>query len=100
MEQYTKELINYYSFDKSKTDLELENKNINGLLDLKNFFNIKTLNCSNNLITKLKNIPNNLTKLKCRNNQISNLDTNLLNNLIELDCRANNISILETNFSK
>ena len=70
--------------------IDLSNKNISGILDLKNynFINLKIVLCNNNNIKKLKNIPEQLTKLNCSNNKLTNID-NLPRNITELDISNN-----------
>jgi E3 ubiquitin-protein ligase SspH2 len=55
--------------------------------------NLTKLNCSNNLITKLENLPNNLTLIYCSDNEITKLE-NLPNKLVNLDCSYNKIAKL------
>lgn len=72
MEKYTTKLINYYSNEIE--ELDFENKSIIGILDLKKFQNLKILNCHNNIIANLKNIPNTLIKLNYSHNKIVHLN--------------------------
>ena len=76
-------LLNDYPFDIIK--LDILNKQINGILNLDKFYDLKELNCGLNQITNLDNLPNSLIVLNCENNQIINLD-NLPNSLTELNC--------------
>ena len=81
-------LLNNYPFDIIK--LDLSRKQINGILNLDKFSNLTELDCRENKITKLDNLPNSLTKLDCEKNQITNLD-NLPNSLTVL----NNVKVVK-----
>ena len=59
--------MNYSSI----TELDLSNKGLTKLPDLSNYTNLKRLNCSNNQITHLDNLPPTLTLLYCSNNKIT-----------------------------
>ena len=59
----TKKILNKYDDDTQKMDIS--NKNIKGLLDLGEFKKIKILDCSNNKITQIINIPLKLEYLDC-----------------------------------
>jgi len=62
--------------------LDIDNKDLEGVLDLTDFINLKKLCCNDNKLTALK--LNNLSKLEsvfCFNNQLTNLETSGLNNL-------------------
>jgi Leucine-rich repeat (LRR) protein len=75
------------------TELDLSNKNLIILPDLTKFKKLVKLNCSNNQITKLNNLPNTLQELWCCNNQITKLN-NLPNTLQKLNCSYNQINKL------
>lgn len=72
MNFFTKVIISEYNND--ITELVISNKNIKGLLDLSKFNNLKKLDCSNNLITEIINFPNTLEILLCYNNKIKSFD--------------------------
>ena len=57
----TVNLLNNYSFDIIK--LDLSSKQINGILNLDKFCNLTELNCNENKITNLDNLPNSLIML-------------------------------------
>ena len=54
-------LLNNYPFDIIKLDLSY--KQIKGILNLDKFCNLTELNCNQNKITKLDNLPNSLIML-------------------------------------
>jgi len=86
---YTK--IKEKSLGKIKT-LNISNSKIEGVLDLEYFNNLIELDCSNNSITEIINIPSKLKSLNCSNNQITNLD--VLDNckkMEKLNCTKNKI---------
>ena len=102
-------ILNNYS---SKTKiLDISNKNIEGILDLDQFQKLEKLDCSNNKITKIINIPITLKYLNCSSNLITSLYLykNLINDiksfqnlkknqspkLEELDCSNNKITEIE-----
>ena len=66
----------------------------NQITKLENLPIILTLDCSNNQITKLENLPIGLTELGCSYNQIIKLE-NLPNTLTYLECYRNQITKLE-----
>jgi hypothetical protein len=70
MNNSTKSLLDLY--DENIDELDLSNKNINGVLDLSKFKKLKKLNCSHNQITKIIN---------------SSID-------LDLDCSYNNIKFV------
>ncbi len=86
MDQYTINLLNKY--DTNITKLDISNKNICGVLDLKQFPYLQELNCCDNEITSLDNMPSSLIELYCSRNQITSLN-NLPSSLITLDCSYN-----------
>ena len=57
----TQKILNNYDFNARKIDIS--NKNIKGILDLSKFKKIKILDCSNNKITQIINIPSTLEYL-------------------------------------
>jgi Leucine-rich repeat (LRR) protein len=76
------------------TEINISNKNIKGTLDFTRFSKLIKLNCDDNLITSLYNLPNSLIELCCSYNQITSLD-NLPTSLIKLYCYRNNITNLD-----
>lgn len=76
-----------YILDKD-IKLNISNKNIEGVLDLKNFSNLEELDCSNNKITEIINIPKTLKYLNCENNKITKLNA-LPDNLTGINCKKN-----------
>ena len=61
---------------KNYSKLDLSNRNISGILDLRKYRkynNLEVLKCSNNLITKIINIPPTLKYLDCSNNLIEEI---------------------------
>lgn len=70
--------------------LYLYKQNINGPIDLSSFFKLKILDCSNNTITHLDNLPNTLIKLYCSGNKIITLNI-LPQCLMKFYCSNNNL---------
>ena len=68
-------------------------KQITYLPDLLRFKQLKQLNCSNNKLTSLPGLNENLQKLYCWNNQLTSLP-NLNENLQELYCFDNQLTSL------
>ena len=81
----------YYS---QITALDLSFKNINELPDLSKYTNLKILDCNNNTITLLNNLPQKLEILNCSNNKITELN-NLPQSLKKLSCVNNIITNLD-----
>ena len=80
-------------FTDDVTEINISNKNIEGILDFKRFTKLTKLNCCYNKITSLDNLPNSLIELYCGKNKITSLD-NLPNLLIKLYCSSNKITSL------
>ncbi len=92
MEEHTIKILNQYS--PNITELNISYKNIKGSLDLSKFTKLSKLNCNNNHITSLYNLPSSLTILYCGSNKITSLD-NLPSTLTELNCYGNQIKSLD-----
>ncbi|CAI2197297.1 6033_t:CDS:2, partial [Funneliformis geosporum] len=77
-------------------ELDIRNRNLQGSLKLKEFANLKKLNCANNQLTELdlSDCPN-LEKLECCDNQL--IDLEFLNNLNQK--KMINLEISNNNFS-
>ena len=75
-------------------ELDLSNKQLNALPDLSKYTNLEILNCYNNNLTSLDNLPTTLKKLNCNHNNITNLD-NLPPNLKKLKCSNTKIICLD-----
>ncbi len=74
MDEHTTNILAQY--DKKITKLNISNKNIQGILDLRRFYYLEHVDCSNNKITQLVNLNQGLSKLThldCSNNLISDL---------------------------
>jgi hypothetical protein len=72
MEYHTEQILSKYPKDIKK--LDISNKGIKGVLDLNGYHIITELDCSNNEITKIKNIISYEIKfINCSNNKISKL---------------------------
>ena len=75
--------------DNSITKLNISIKRLTQLPDdIGKYTNLQILDCRDNKLTSLDNLPPSLQELNCDCNYISNLD-NLPNNLQELDCGNN-----------
>jgi hypothetical protein len=74
-------------------DIYLCNKNLTYIPDLSRFVNLKYLDCDNNQLTYLPNLPSSLVGLYCSYNQLINLQK-LPNNLEVLDCNSNKLTYL------
>lgn len=72
------------------TTITVANKNIKGKIIFTNFEELKKINCSNNNITDVDDLPNTIEELDCSYNDIEKLD-NLPENLIKLYCHNNEI---------
>ena len=79
--------------------LNLNKKNITGILDLYRFTCLEELKCEKNDITEIINLSKQISKINCNYNQITSLDNleNLekLKYLTDLDCNCNNITTLD-----
>ena len=69
-------------------EINISNKNIEGILDLQVFEELEELYCSNNKITKIINISHNLKYINCSKNDIVELDE-ISNNLTGINCKSN-----------
>lgn len=102
----------------TSTKLNLSNLNINGVLDFSGIKNVSCIDCSNNQITELINLPIGLIELNCSHNQITKytnlpiglkkfnvshnkltgkLNLNNYTNLVELNCSNNLLRKLKVN---
>ena len=90
MEDHTINILMQYPTD--ITELCIKKMKIKGILDLSRFTNLMVLNCSQNSITSIINIPDTLYDLDCYKNEITHLD--LPTNLIDLNCGRNKLSYL------
>ena len=75
--------------------VDISDKSIKYLPDLTRFKNLKIFNCSNNQLTSLPTLPENLLGLYCYNNQLTSLPT-LPENLQKLYCSNNQLTFLGT----
>jgi uncharacterized repeat protein (TIGR01451 family) len=73
--------------------LEVNNRNISSLEGLKYFKNITALECSNNKLTSLPELPPKLTQLNCSNNQLTYLPE-LPSSIEFLECENNLLTTL------
>ena len=80
--------------DYSLEELDLSCKKLTILPDLSKYTKLKALNCNNNKLISLDNLPQGLQKLDCCYNQITSLD-NLQPGLQELYCSDNQITSLD-----
>lgn len=91
MKNSTIKLLKNYN-DNTKV-LNLSNKNIKGILNLGRFDNLEEIDCSNNKITEIINIPKTLKYLNCEKNEITKLN-NLPDNLTGINCKKNQLEEL------
>jgi Leucine-rich repeat (LRR) protein len=73
--------------------LDIIGKGIEFLPDLTRFKNLRKLNCHNNKLTSLSNLPQSLEILYCTSNQLTSL-SNLPQSLKELYCYSNKLTSL------
>ena len=78
------------TIDYTVTELILSGQNLQVLPDLSLYTNLQRLDCHNNKLTRLDNLPPNLQTLYCRDNKIISLDI-LPPTLQELYCSKNPI---------
>lgn len=90
MEDHTLNILLQYPTD--ITELCIKKMKIKGVLDLSRFTDLIVLNCSQNLITSIINIPDTLYDLDCYKNEITQLD--LPTNLTDLNCGRNKLNQL------
>ena len=81
-------------------ELDISNKDIQGVLDLEPFTKLQKLCCQNNKITEIINIPETLIYLDCSNNKISKLNNSkhsskLPDELNYLNCSNNKLAELD-----
>ena len=62
-------------YDPYTYSIDISNLKITGIIDLIKFTKITNLVVSNNKITQLLNLPDQLVKLNCSKNKITQLDT-------------------------
>ena len=75
--------------DYTKTELNISFEKLNELPDdLHLYTNLQELDCRNNHLTQLDNLPQSLIELDCSYNKLIQLD-NLPQSLKELDCNEN-----------
>ncbi len=77
------------------SSINCSNKNIGDLYGINFFDNLQTLNCTNNNLTALNELPSALLELYCVNNDLSSIQS-LPNNLTILDCTNNLLTSLPT----
>ena len=63
-----------YWISSTVEEINIQNKNITGILDLEKFTNLKKLICNYNSITNFINLPETLNCIECQQNQITQLD--------------------------
>ena len=84
----TEKLLNKY--DINTQCINISNGNIEGPLDLRKFEKNKILDCTNNKITHIINLPPTLEYLNCSKNEINKLE-NLPDHSIEINCKKNQL---------
>jgi hypothetical protein len=91
MNRETIKLLN--NFDDDIIELDLSNKNISGILDLKRFELLEKLICSKNKITEIINLSENLIYFDCSYNLIEKI-SNINKNLEYFNCKVNPLKYL------
>ena len=85
---------------KNETELDISNKQIEKINEIKYFTSLIKLNCSNNLLTELElNDLTQLEELECSNNNISNIRIEFLQKIKKINCSYNlieNLSIVHS----
>ena len=76
------------------TELDISGNGLIKLPDLTKYTKLVKLNCSNNQITSLDNLPHTLIELDCHYNNLTSLD-NLPSNIKQLICYVNKITSLD-----
>ena len=74
--------------NESITNLDLTYRDLTELPDLSIYPNLKKLNCSNNKLISLDNLPNTIVELDCAFNKITSLD-HIPPSLSKLSCNDN-----------
>ena len=74
-------------------ELNLSNKQLNELPDLSKYTNLEILDCYNNNLTSLNNLPTTLKKLNCSHNQLVRLPK-IPSGLQILSCHYNKLTKL------
>jgi hypothetical protein len=85
-------MFNLSKYDIDTEILNIQNKNIEGTLDLKNFNKLKILICSKNSIDNIINLPNTLIELYCNLNKLTFLN-NIPNKIKLINISSNKIEI-------
>lgn len=81
---------------KNITSLDISYKNINTLIGIEDFVNIKSLKCEYNKLKSIDvNLNTNLEVLICNGNELSSLDVSKNTKLIDLMCSQNKITSLD-----
>jgi hypothetical protein len=85
---------------KNIKEIDISNKNLEGVLDLKDFVNLEILYCSYNSLTGLDSLEHTkLKKLYCNDNRIRKLNLNFLTLLEDVDCSNNYLDYADLNRS-
>lgn len=71
--------------------LDFSNKEITEIPSLVKYKNLTRLNCNNNYLTEIPELPDNLRFLDVRNNYIESLPSRLPHNLVSFNCANNRI---------
>ncbi len=82
------------NLDSEVESIDISNMEISGRIDLGKFTQLKYLNCSNNYITDIVNIPKSIIDLDCSKNTLTKL-ANLPDTIKNLDCSCNRIEELK-----
>ena len=85
--------IRAWIFSAALSEIEIIGAGIQGILDLTGFNNLIKLNCSDNYIVSIINLPASLQELECKYCILKELD-GLPSSLTKLDCSYNKLMLL------
>ena len=79
------------------TQLDLSYKKLKELPDLSEYTNLQYLDCSNNNLTELPELPQSIVILDCENNKLTSLPKELPKSLKKLHCQYNKLPYTDLN---
>ncbi len=92
-EDYYCPKTSYYldGLDETIEEIDISNYNLEGVLDLEKFKNLKQLNCKSNEFTKIIGLEPSITDIDCSNNLINHIDLSQAINLELLNIHNNDL---------